>query len=251
EKTGANIFYQETKGKGSAILENIHQIPAEVVVLIDGDGTYEGPALEQLVEPILKLRADMVVSTRFEKMEPGAMSPFNKFGNWTFRTILGTYGIKIQDMLSGYRSFRKSKFMDLALDNVSFEIETYLTSEALRHKWRILEIPLPYYRRKGKTKLNPLRDGWLILRAIVTMLIRLKPLPFFSSLSAVLLLLSIYPSALVIYEKIAFGEIEHQASVTLAAFLILTAAQFFFFGVRMQLQLASMDHLERLIKRIK
>ncbi|MBI2079684.1 glycosyltransferase [Candidatus Micrarchaeota archaeon] len=241
KKTGVTTFHQTTRGKGAAILEFIGQIEPEIIVLIDGDSTYEGKELQKLVGPILEEKADMVVSTRFEKMESGAMSSFNKFGNWIFRTILGTYGIKIEDMLSGYRSFRKSKFLELALGNVSFEIETYLTSEAIRHRWKILEIPLPYYKRKGKTKLNPIRDGWLILRAIVTMLIRLKPVPFFSSISILLLLLSIYPTALVTYEKFVFGEIEHQPSVVLAAFLIIMAVQFFFFGVMMHLQLSSMD----------
>lgn len=244
---GVIVFNQKTKGKGAAILEFINQIPGSIIVLVDGDATYEGSELQTLVLPIINDEKDMVVSTRFDKMETGAMSGFNKTGNLMFRKLLSIYGIKIMDMLSGYRAFKKEMFLDLSLDNVSFEIETYLTSEAIRHKWRILEIPLPYYKRKGLTKLNPIRDGWLILRAITTMLIRLKPVQFFSSISALMIIASIYPTALVIYEKLTYGEILHQPSVVLSAFLIIMAVQFFFFGVMMQVQLNTMDHIERLL----
>jgi len=58
---------QKSKGKGSAMREAVEYSNANIIVFIDGDGTYSISDLETMLEPLLNNKADMVVGTRIKE----------------------------------------------------------------------------------------------------------------------------------------------------------------------------------------
>jgi len=54
--------------------------------------------------------------------------------------------------------------MNLSEDG--FGIETEITAKAVRLGLRIKSIPINYYPRKGKSKFRPLKDTFVVLRAM-------------------------------------------------------------------------------------
>ena len=64
KKKNTKIIVQRRKGKGSAIREAVDQIVEDIIIFIDGDGTYSIPEIELLLKPLLEDRADMVVGSR-------------------------------------------------------------------------------------------------------------------------------------------------------------------------------------------
>lgn len=248
-KAGAQVIIQQSKGKGAALHEALEQIDCDVLVLVDGDGTYDLSSLEKLVKPVFSGKADMVVATRANR-EGKAITPFNTVGNGVFNGLVSFfYGKKITDMLSGYRAISMKKMREMTLVARNFEVETELTIEALRHNLRIMEIPLFYKNRIGKTKLHPIRDGLRIFKTLLLLTRDTKPLYFFGIMSFAFFLVSLWPISLVVSEKLALGYVQHLASVVLAAFLLLLSVQTFVFGLLADMILSQSQRTEILLKK--
>ena len=247
---GAKVIIQQTKGKGAAIAEALEQINSEYLVMADGDGTYDLTRLDEMVKPLMDGKADMTVATRIEDSDAGAITAFNKIGNFAFNRLISFfYGKKITDMLTGYRALKTEKLRDLNLVTKNFEYETEITIEALRNNYRILEFPLHYSLRLGKTKLHPLRDGMRIMKTLTLMVRDTVPLFFFGTLSLAFLLFSLWPVSLVLYEKLSTGSVQHLSSAILAAFSIIVGLQLFLTGMLADSNLQNTKRLENLIKR--
>ena len=248
-KAGAIVLMQQSKGKGAALQEALEQIDCDVLVLVDGDGTYDLASLSRVVKPILDNKADMVVATRTQRRS-GSITAFNTFGNGIFNWLVSFfYRKKITDMLTGYRALKMKKMREMVLVSKNFEFETEITIEALRHDLRIAEIPLLYKNRIGKTKLRPVRDGLRIFKTLLLLTRDTKPLYFFGIISFIFFLISLWPVSLVVSEKLALGYVEHLASVVLAAFLLLLSVQTFAFGLLADMILSQNQRTEMLLKK--
>lgn len=248
-KAGAVVLLQKGKGKGTAIAEALEQIECDYLVFIDGDGTYLSEELPKLVEPLLDNKADMTVATRLAKQDRGSITVFNTLGNFAFNGLIRFfYGQKITDMLTGYRGIKRSKYDELNLVSKAFEVETEITIEALRNNLRILEFPLYYRARKGKTKLNPVHDGLRIFKTLILMIRDTKPLYFFGLLGSLFFLFGLWPASLVLYEKFVLGHVEHLPSTILAAFSFLLAILIWMVGLLADMMLQHTMRLEKLLK---
>lgn len=169
-KKNVRVAIQERKGKGNAMHEAVHQTDADIVVFIDGGGTYCPSDMGALIEPLLQGKSDMVVGSRIlGKREKGSIVKFNSFGNKIFnKTINFAMNSSITDSLSGYRALYRKTFKELVLFSEGFEIEVEMTVEAIAKGLRILEVPISYGVRKGSvTKLHPLNDGIKIARTLL------------------------------------------------------------------------------------
>ncbi len=81
------------------------------------------------------------------------------------------YRKRVCDLLTGLRVFKVKTFKFLNLKSKGFDIETEMTLKAIKKGIKIIEIPCKYKERLGETKLNPLKDGFLILIRIFSMCI--------------------------------------------------------------------------------
>lgn len=248
---GVRIFRQKGKGKGNAMKEAVRYSDADVVVFIDGDGTYAINDLHSLLKPLLNDEADMVVGSRIVgDKEKGSISLLNSIGNKIFnRTINFSLKSHVTDSLSGYRALRREVFDDLILLSNSFEIEVEMTVEALAKGYRITEIPISYKNRtNSKTKLNPIQDGISIGRTLFFIIMNVRPLLFFGIISVIFFGISIYPASIVIYEKITYGDINHIPSVIFASLLLITGIIILVLGIISELIVRSRRRLEYLFR---
>jgi glycosyltransferase involved in cell wall biosynthesis len=252
ERENVRYIIQKGKGKGSAMREAVEQSDADIVVFIDGDGTYSPSDLESLLEPLLNDQADMVVGSRIaEKREKGSISTFNTIGNKLFnRTINFALKSSITDSLSGYRALYRKTFKDLVLFSDSFEIEVEMTVEALAKGYRVVEVPISYGIRQGsKTKLDPLGDGIKIGRTLLFILMNVNPLKFFGVISLAFFAVGLYPGLLVLYEKITTGNVVSIPSVVFSSLLFVTGTISVVVGMVSELVVRSRRRLEHLINR--
>ncbi|MFH1107486.1 MAG: glycosyltransferase, partial [Candidatus Micrarchaeota archaeon] len=249
-KAGAKVLIQKSRGKGAAITEALEQIDCEYLAFIDGDGTYVSEDLHKLIEPLIDGKADMTVATRLARQDPGSITVFNTLGNVAFNWLIRFfYGQNITDMLSGYRALPRKKYDELNLVSRHFEVETEITIEALRNNLRVLEFPLYYKARKGKTKLDPVQDGLRIFKTLVLMVRDTKPIYFFGLLGFAFFLFGLWPASLVAYEKLTTGSVVHLPSTILAAFSFLMAFQIWAIGLLADMQLKGNQRLEKLVRK--
>jgi glycosyltransferase involved in cell wall biosynthesis len=195
-EAGARVEAVFDQGKGHVVREAFALLKdRDVVLLVDGDGTYPAEAAPLMVAPILDGAVDMVVGARQPEPGAGAMSPVRGLGNVLIRSAFWLLiGRGTGDLLSGYRAFSRKFMENVALQSEGFEIETELATEAVTRNLATLEVSVPYRPRIAGTvsKLRAFRDGRRILRTILTQGLRRDParviLVYCGAISALLLI---------------------------------------------------------------
>ena len=190
---GAEVFLERHQGKGFVVRRMFTDVEADIYVLVDGDATYHAPSARAMIERLLRGRLDMVVGSRVDH-EEAAYRAGHRAGNRLLTSFVASvFGPAVKDMLSGYRVFSRRFVKSFPVLSGGFEIETELTIHALELGLPVAEIDAPYYSRpKGSaSKLNTWRDGFRILRTIVSLYRAERPLRFFTGIGLVLALASI------------------------------------------------------------
>jgi len=231
-EAGANVIHQTLEGgKGDAMREAFREIESDYYVMIDGDGTYDPSEVGRLLDPLLDGEAKHVVGKRTNR-EKGAIPLLNRCGNRLFNFMASaSTGRKVQDMLSGYRAFSSDSLNHYGFTSPGFGIETEMTFSAIEANLPIKEVEISYVNRKGKSKLDPVSDGWRILKTVIWSTRDLNPLKFFTFSALALLVLATYPSYLVFQQKLTTGRVQDLGPVMLSAMLIIVAVQLLIFGM--------------------
>lgn len=230
EQSGAKVILQTGKGKGNAVADAFKLLESDVVVLVDGDGSYPAEEVFRLLEPIEKGIADHVIGNRFHSYEKGAFTRLNLLGNKILNFFFRfAYGVSLNDILSGYRALRKEVYKNVEIQKSGFEVEVELTVETLAKGFRVAEVPISYRKRAGETKLRPIRDGFRIGRAIYGMLKRYSPARYIYLLGALFLILGLITGSYVVYAWLK--GITHILLAILTTMFVLMGVQFFVFGL--------------------
>jgi glycosyltransferase involved in cell wall biosynthesis len=226
-RAGARVVAESRPGKGYALLTGFRDAGAlDYCVMVDGDDTYPADQLPDLLAAAEK-GADMVIGTRLQDSEVGAMRRGHGFGNWLFIQLVRLlFGLRTRDLLSGYRVLSRRYLDAVPLIATGFEIELELSLQGLTHGFRIAEVPVRYRSRgAGSTsKLRTFRDGWRILRSLFLFFRDYRPMVFFGALAAVLLALSLTGGTKVIVAFLRTGLVNHLPLAVLAAALFLLSA---------------------------
>jgi glycosyltransferase involved in cell wall biosynthesis len=193
---GAVVRTEQLQGKGHVVRRMFADIEADAYVLVDGDDTYDASAAPEMLRRLLAERLDMVTGVRVtpEAVAAAAYRPGHQLGNAVLTGMVRkVFGDRISDMLSGYRVFSRRFVKSFPALASGFETETEFTVHALELKLPVGEVRSVYKERPvGSTsKLNTYRDGFRILRTIIILVQRERPLMFFSLASAVLLAASV------------------------------------------------------------
>ena len=207
KKAGAIVRREPMQGKGNVVRRMFADIDADIYVMSDGDETYDIKRAPELIKILKDNQLDMVVGARKEKQEECYRSG-HRFGNVLLTKLVQTFfKHRLKDMLSGYRVFSKRFVKTFPAQSLGFEIETELTVYALSSKLPIEEIDTDYFARpEGSfSKLSTYKDGFRILRTIVTLVKEERPLLFFSLIAAIFFLLSIVLSIPILYEYLKSG----------------------------------------------
>ena len=168
---GANVIYQDGKGKGDALakaLENI-DTTAKYVILTDADYTYPAEYVPDMIKILDEYpEVGMVCGNRFNgHLEKEALHRVFHVGN---KMIAFTHKIlndvKLKDPLTGLRVIRVDVLRGWQVKSKGFDIEVELNNYVQLKGYIIREILIDYRERVGKKKLKA-RDGFAILRRIL------------------------------------------------------------------------------------
>jgi dolichol-phosphate mannosyltransferase len=107
---------------------------------------------------------DVVMGSRFRgRIEDGAMSLVNGIGNrflTTAASLLFLHGTS--DLCTGMWGFRRDAYKSMDIGAGGFEVESTLFAQAVKRRLSICEIPIPYRKREGESKVR-VSDGVRIL----------------------------------------------------------------------------------------
>jgi hypothetical protein len=143
------------------------------------------------------------------------------------------FGDRISDMLSGYRAFSRRFVKSFPALAEGFETETEFTVHALELRLPVGEVLTRYKERPqgSASKLNTYRDGFRILRTIALLVQRERPLAFFATAGALLLLLGVGLSVPVVLEFLRTGLVPRLPTAVLSTGLVLLSFLSFVCGL--------------------
>jgi glycosyltransferase involved in cell wall biosynthesis len=153
---GARVIAEPRRGYGSACLAGVAAVRRpEIVAFLDADFSDDPGVLTDLVKPIEEERADFVIGSRMlGDREPGALAPHSRFGNWLASMILThVYGQRTTD-LGPLRAIRYSALLRLQMRDRGYGWTMEMQAKAARLQVRTIEIPVPYRRRIGRSKIT-------------------------------------------------------------------------------------------------
>ena len=227
-REGARVVVQQGRGKGAAVKQAFARIEDEIIVIIDGDGTYSPSEVRKLLDPIVKGEAEHVIGNRFAY--GGAFAKLHRLGNWVLNKIFGFgYGIRLNDILSGYRALTRDAVKKMNLEMEGFEIEAEMAIESVKKGIKIKEVPIRYEKRKGKSKLNFVRDGSKIAYTLYVLARTHNPIFYFGIIGFLFIAVGILSGIYVVLEW--FKGITHVPLAVLTSLLIVSGVQFLIFGL--------------------
>ncbi len=164
---GAVVVSQDRPGYGFACAAGVGAAAdraAEVLVFLDGDGSFDPGQILDLVSPIETGQADLVLGSRSTGgMESGAMPPHARFGNWLVAGLMRLlYGLRVTD-LGPYRAIRADLLARLGMEEMTYGWPTEMMVKAARCGARVVEVPVRYRaRRGGRSKVSGTVRGTLL-----------------------------------------------------------------------------------------
>ena len=120
---GARVVRETHPGYGAAYKAGLAAATGDVVVTMDGDGTYPPEEIPRLVQSLVDHQAEFLTASRFPLADPAAMKFSNRIGNWVLTVAAAVLFLKpIRDSQSGMWVFRRSALdrMRLRSDGMAF-----------------------------------------------------------------------------------------------------------------------------------
>ena len=160
--SGARVVFEARKGYGAAYKAGLPAATGDVIVTLDGDGTYPSEQIPELVDHLVDQQLDFVSAARFPLQNPKAMNFSNKVGNVILTiTMLLLYGVPIKDSQSGMWVFRSRVLPKLELTSDGMPLSEEIKIEAIRaREVAFAEYHVNYHPRVGTVKLEKWRDGF-------------------------------------------------------------------------------------------
>jgi glycosyltransferase involved in cell wall biosynthesis len=233
-EAGARVIVQQDTGYGCAyVLGFRHASPeSEVIVMIDGDDTYDPFDIPLLIDRILDGDADVVLGNRFGRMEEGAMTVRNRFGNRVITAAINVlFRLKLKDSQTGLRALRASALRRLEFASGGMPFASEMIIDAHKKSLRIVEVPVSYRRRVGQAKMKAYRDGSLIAGLVIRKAQERNPLAIFLPLGLLMMLGGVVLWIIVLQEWLATGTINRLASAAGGTMLFLAGLQVIILGV--------------------
>lgn len=157
EAQGALWVFEARRGYGAACHAGMRQLSptTEIVVFLDADLSDDPTLLPALVEPIAAGECDFVVSSRAAHLrEPGSMSLPQRFANRLFPWLIKAgWGYAYHDM-GPFRAIRRASLEAIDMHDRAFGWTIEMQIRAVELGLRIKEIPVPYRRRSGRSKIS-------------------------------------------------------------------------------------------------
>lgn len=165
-----HVIEQQGKGKGDALRLGFAACSGDIVVMLDADGSTDPQEIPRFVDALLQ-GFDFAKGSRFTTGGDSEDITFlRRLGNSGFCLLVNSlFKIRFSDLCYGYNAFWRYCLDDVRVDCTGFEVETQLSLRVHKAHHSIVEVPsVEHPRIFGESNLHTFRDGWRVLRTIMT-----------------------------------------------------------------------------------
>jgi glycosyltransferase involved in cell wall biosynthesis len=153
------LVQDKNQGKGAALRRGFSEVTSPIVIVQDADLEYDPEDFQQVLEPILQDRADVVFGSRFLAGGPHRVLYFwHSIGNRLLTTASNMFtNLNLTDMETGYKAFRREVIQSVDIEEDRFGFEPEITAKVAQAGWRIYEVGISY---GGRTYAEGKKIGW-------------------------------------------------------------------------------------------
>jgi glycosyltransferase involved in cell wall biosynthesis len=168
------VRHSTNRGYGAALKTGFNAARGDLLGFLDADGTYPPESFPDLCREALA-GADLVVGSRRSGAE-SEMPVVRRVGNllWSnLVTLLGNH--RVVDPASGMRVFRREALERLYPLPDGLNFTPVMSTRAIHEGVRLVEVPIPYKERVGRSKLSVVHDGMRFLQTIIWTVLNYNP----------------------------------------------------------------------------
>ena len=143
-------------------------------VRLDGDGQHDPAQLAALIAPLERDEADVVTGSRFREGEEGYRPPLaRRVGiTWFARLVSLLSGQRVTDTTSGFQALNGRGIALFARDYPSDYPEVEATVLLLKHRLRLVEVPVQMREREhGTSSITLVRSVYYALKVTLALLV--------------------------------------------------------------------------------
>jgi glycosyltransferase involved in cell wall biosynthesis len=150
---GARVVVEPVRGFGAACFAGLRAATSGVVCFMDCDGSLDPRDLPLVAGPIITGKADLVVGAR-RPTSAGAWPLHARFANRALAFLMTRrVGGRVHD-LGPMRSARRDALLELGVTDRRFGWPLEMVVLAAAAGWRIVEVPVSYAPRIGRSKVT-------------------------------------------------------------------------------------------------
>ena len=160
----ALVIDEPRRGYGFACAAGMAAANGDVLVFMDGDGSFVPAELGDLLTPLADDKADLVLGSRWLKdPKQVTMPPHQRFGNGLFTWLLRRrFGLKLTD-LGPYRAIQRELLLELEMQEHTYGWPLEMIIKTAQRGKRIVELPVTFRPRfAGQSKVGGTLRGSIL-----------------------------------------------------------------------------------------
>jgi dolichol-phosphate mannosyltransferase len=154
------LIIEPRRGYGLALRKGMKHAKGDIIVMVDGDGTYEFKHINLLIERMIESDAELCMATRM--YDPNkAMGFMNFVGNKIITNCFDfLYQQFLSDSQSGFRAISHAAIEKVSFKESDMAFATEMLVKFAQKGFKMVEVKSVYKQRKyGKTKLRKFKSG--------------------------------------------------------------------------------------------
>lgn len=196
------ISHPTNKGYGAALKTGFAAASGELIGFLDADGTYPPEYFPALCQKALN-GVDLVIGSRMAG-EQSEMPFTRRIGNIFFAGMISLLGgQRITDSASGMRVFKREVLEKVYPLPDGLNLTPIMSTRAIHEGIHMLEIPIPYSERVGRSKLSVVRDGSIYVQSITWTVLTYNPVRILGMIGLALVGIALLIAAGLAYTRIS------------------------------------------------
>jgi glycosyltransferase involved in cell wall biosynthesis len=169
------LRHSGTRGYGAALKTGFCHARGELLAFLDADGTYPPEELPVLCQAVIEQKADIVVGSR-RSGSRSRMPLLRRLGNFLWSNLVSLIGsCRCVDPASGMRVLRRSVLPRLYPLPDGLNFTPVMSTRAVHEALKVIELPIAYHERTGRSKLSIIDDGSRFLKTILWTALEYNP----------------------------------------------------------------------------
>lgn len=143
------LLQERNRGKGAALKAGFAVATGDVLIIQDADLEYNPEDYPELLKPIEKAGADLVLGSRLTGAKPQrAYYYWHYVGNRLITFIARVlYNTTLSDIYTCYKVFKREQLIGLDVKSNGFEFDAEFLAILLKRHLVVYEVPISYYGR--------------------------------------------------------------------------------------------------------